>query len=713
MATITSSGLGSGLDVNGIITKLMAVEQAPLNKLNSKEASYQSRISALGSLQSSVSALNASIASLTPSSSQTAASKYISYKASVTDSSIASASAVSTSTPGSYSLEVTQLATNHRISTLTQAHKLATPATVDKGLSSGELNISLQGSGYFQVKLPDDSLAYTRAGNFTVDAGGQVLTQEGYVVQTGFTIPSGTQSLSISSTGEVTARDGAMATTSLGTIQLAQFTDAGTLTDLTNGYYAESGTSGSATLAAPGSGGNGLFNTGYTSSTDKVPQGTLAIQIGSGTAVNVTIDSTNDTLAGLKAAINAADAGVTAEIAADAGGGFRLVLSSNTTGANGKISMSGLAGFDFNATTSAGTLSENSALGGQVAMGGYANADATIPTGTLSISLGSGATKNLVIDSTNNTLAGLRDAINGAGLGISAAFTSVATNDVRITLSSSTSGAAGKITLSGIPGFEFNPNSTSGNTLSDASSDGGQTAQGSLIKLNGITLARDSNTITDAIQGVTLNLSAKTTTATTLTISHDKSTSLSNSLNSLVKSYNELNKAMRDLGSYNADTKQGGVLLGDATLRTVSNSIRAAIQTPYLSTGSYRRLSDLGVAMQKDGSLTFDASKLASASAADYTSVATLVAAFGNAAKTLTASMISDKGTITAATNGAKSSIKELDKRRTELGQRLTQIEARYRKQFTSLDSLVASMNQTSSYLTRQLANLPGGSSSN
>ncbi len=70
-------------------------------------------------------------------------------------------------------------------------------------------------------------------------------------------------------------------------------------------------------------------------------------------------------------------------------------------------------------------------------------------------------------------------------------------------------------------------------------------------------------------------------------------------------------------------------------------------------------------------------------------------------------------GNIVAATDSANRMIKDIGSRQTALSNRLTQIEARYRKQFTALDTLVSSMNKTSSYLTQQLANLPGASSSN
>jgi flagellar hook-associated protein 2 len=462
VATISSPGIGSGLDINGIITKLMQVESQPLSKINSKEASFQARISALGSLQSAIGSLNSAFGQLALGSNQTAQAKFVSYKATVADP-VATATASSTAVAGSYTLEVTQLAKAHRITTTT----------------------------------------------------------------------------------------------------------------------------------------------------------------------------------------------------------------------------------------------------------GLANADSAIAQGTLSIQIGSGPAKTLTIDGNNDTLGGLRDAINAGGFGVTASLTEIASGDVRLTLTSNTVGTSGEIKLSGLAGYSFDASAASGNDFSQASADGGQPAQGAIVKINGLTINTANNTLTGAIQGVSLTLLKETTSPTTVSVSRDTTSTLRAALEGIVKSYNELNKTIKDLGSYNSETKQGGVLLGDATLRTIASALRNAFQTSFRSMGTVRHLSDLGVSFQRDGSLSFDTSKLAGASSADLDAALGVAVDFGKAAKALTAGMLGDKGTLTAATNGAQASIKALDVQRERLADRLTQIEARYRKQFTALDSLVASMNQTSSYLQRQLSSLPGASSSN
>ena len=124
--------------------------------------------------------------------------------------------------------------------------------------------------------------------------------------------------------------------------------------------------------------------------------------------------------------------------------------------------------------------------------------------------------------------------------------------------------------------------------------------------------------------------------------------------------------------------------------------------------GMYKTLSDLGVSVQDGGTLAFDSSKLQSAVNTNFSGVASLVAGYGSAFGSMVDGLIGSKGIIGAKTDGINATIKDIDKQRDALNVRMTAIEARYRAQFTALDTMIASMNKTSSFLTQQLANLPG-----
>ncbi|MBX6394025.1 MAG: flagellar hook-associated protein, partial [Burkholderiales bacterium] len=101
---ISASGIGSGLDIESIISQLMAVEQRPLQQLAAKEASYQAKLSAYGSLKSAVSSFQSAMQALTSTSS------FVTSKVSVSASDVLSARADASAVPGKYSIEVKSLA---------------------------------------------------------------------------------------------------------------------------------------------------------------------------------------------------------------------------------------------------------------------------------------------------------------------------------------------------------------------------------------------------------------------------------------------------------------------------------------------------------------------------------------------------------------------------------------------------------------------------
>lgn len=136
MATLTSPGLGSGLDINTLVSRLMTVEQQPLVVLNQKEAGFQAKISALGALKSSLSSLQSAAESLMPATDTSAADKYTTTRASVADPTLATASATNSAATGSYSLADIIMAKAHQIS----KSGLVTPA------EGGTLSITV-GSG--------------------------------------------------------------------------------------------------------------------------------------------------------------------------------------------------------------------------------------------------------------------------------------------------------------------------------------------------------------------------------------------------------------------------------------------------------------------------------------------------------------------------------------------------------------------------------------
>ena len=126
------------------------------------------------------------------------------------------------------------------------------------------LDIAINGQGFFQIQMPDGTLAYTRDGAFQKDSTGQVVTSSGYPVSPALTVPSNTISLTISRDGIVSALTSSSATpVQIGTIQLATFVNPGGLQSTGENLFVETASSGTPTPNTPGTNGAGLLNQGY------------------------------------------------------------------------------------------------------------------------------------------------------------------------------------------------------------------------------------------------------------------------------------------------------------------------------------------------------------------------------------------------------------------------------------------------------------------
>ena len=124
------------------------------------------------------------------------------------------------------------------------------------------LDIAIQGDGFFQVQMPDGSLAYTRDGALQTDSSGRIVTADGYPVAGGFQpVPAGTTNITITSSGAVTYTTSSGATNSQ--LQLARFTNSGGLEAQGQNLYKETSASGPAELGDPGQSGFGQLQQGY------------------------------------------------------------------------------------------------------------------------------------------------------------------------------------------------------------------------------------------------------------------------------------------------------------------------------------------------------------------------------------------------------------------------------------------------------------------
>jgi flagellar basal-body rod protein FlgG len=138
--------------------------------------------------------------------------------------------------------------------------------------TGNQLDMAINGRGFFQVLLPSGTIAYTRAGNFSVNAQGQIVTQDGYLLQPAMTVPQNATSVTISSAGQVQiSQDGNATPTTIGTLQTALFFNEPGLEAQGGNLYLETAASGPPALSQPGQPGYGTIMQGYTEASNVDP----------------------------------------------------------------------------------------------------------------------------------------------------------------------------------------------------------------------------------------------------------------------------------------------------------------------------------------------------------------------------------------------------------------------------------------------------------
>ncbi|WP_133500796.1 flagellar filament capping protein FliD [Cognatilysobacter terrigena] len=328
------------------------------------------------------------------------------------------------------------------------------------------------------------------------------------------------------------------------------------------------------------------------------------------------------------------------------------------------------------------------------------NATTQLGYGRLSLQVGGGTQIDIDIADGSGTLAGIRDAINAkAGdKGVTASIVHGDAGDV-LTIAATKTGSAGQITITTSGGDGgLGALATSGGTLTQIAP-----AQDAQVKIDGVLRTSSSNTLGDALDGVTLTLTKATpNTPASLDVTTDAS-SLKASLLVFVSSYNTALSQMRSLTQAGSDGKTAGTLVGDATPRSIMQGLRSMVS------GAYGDLSKLGFKTAVDGSLTLDGAKFDTAIAADPGAVSKLFGPNAALGKQLRGSMDSWVGTgsvLSSRTDSLNKKLKDLQKQRDNYEVHIDQLTTQYRTQFTALDALVTKLQSTSTYLSQQLSSL-------
>lgn len=267
-----------------------------------------------------------------------------------------------------------------------------------------------------------------------------------------------------------------------------------------------------------------------------------------------------------------------------------------------------------------------------------------VGTGTLTFKFGSGpigsfsqdvnkGTYTLTIDSTNNTLEGIRDEINSADIGVQASIINNGSGYL-LSLTSTDTGASSSMEITVSDNGDGNNTDASGlSRLAYNSSAVNMTeklvAQDAELTINGVAITSATNSVNNAIEGLQLQL--VDTQASVLTVSQDKA-GVTKNINDFVDGYNKLTGVISDLTKYDPQTGKAGTLNGDFGTRTILSHIRNLIgqNIDQLSGTAFSNLPSLGITMQVDGKLSVDSTKLQAALDSNYDSVAKLFSAVGS-----------------------------------------------------------------------------------
>ncbi len=324
---------------------------------------------------------------------------------------------------------------------------------------------------------------------------------------------------------------------------------------------------------------------------------------------------------------------------------------------------------------------------------------------------------SVVIDSSADTLEDVRDAVNTADGGVTASivndgsgnrlvFTSDLTgesNSLEVTV---VDGDGGHDDTSGLSNLAFNSAATNLQQTNDALD--------ANLTISGLAVTSASNSVTEAIAGVTLALEGTTTTdPVTVAVTNNTGSPLT-ALNGMIAAYNEFIELANDLNLYNPETGESGALLGDITLRGARSAMQGTLIEPVRPGHvTMQSLIDLGMTSAEDGTISLDLDTINGLIDSDYDEVISFVNELGDSMEDALAPFAGSSNVLDARTDGLQVSIDDITDQRFALSARLEQLEVRYTKQFAALDSLIASLNQTSSFLAQQLSSLPGARSSN
>lgn len=652
MATISSLGVGTGgLDSEAIVTKLVALEKQPLTSLKAKATVDQAKISSFGQIQSQFSALSDVATRIA------ATSVWSSRVASSSNTSAATIVATASTAATSFTLDVDALAKEQSNSS----------ASVALG--------SLVGAGTLTFRTGTWSGGSTDASTTNAD----IAAKDALVVST-----------AAASTAAANAATTASAT-------------AGSTAASAASALADDNTAASDLASAAVSPEQTAYASAYS---DWVA------------AITANDHSTPALQAAEAAALTAKNNAYAAMTGGEQTSANSITATADATDA------SALKGVALSAATASTVATTAATAAVTAAAAAVTAANSARPTFTAG-----GSSSDVAITVTAaDTITTLAAKINASTAGVVATVFRDGTGE-RLLLRSKSTGADSGFRIqatdadsnsaddAGLSRFAYDPQTAAfGMASSGTPAQNGQDAK---ARINGLAVTSTTNTLTDNIPGVTITLTATTTTnygtvsetksPVTMAVREDVTPAVKN-VQDFITAYNTLAASLADMTKYDASTKTPAIFQGDSAVLGLQSILRNMLGS--VSTGSaYQRLSDVGVERQLDGSLTLNTAKLSTA-ANNGTELQKLFTANNGNAQTngfalkFSALAKGVLGTGGSVVNKASSLQKDLDRNATEqtrVNDRADAVEARLRKQYTALDTKMASLSALNAYVAQQV----------
>jgi flagellar hook-associated protein 2 len=335
---------------------------------------------------------------------------------------------------------------------------------------------------------------------------------------------------------------------------------------------------------------------------------------------------------------------------------------------------------------------------------------------SFSIATGTGGSQVISLDAGAVSLDNAASAINDLGMGYTAWVVETSADNYQLLLQGP-AGASNTITITDTADL-FGLN-TAGNTM--------QQAQNAEATMNGVSISRTSNVVTDLIPGMAIELSKVSTTPVTISVTQDI-TAAQSAITALVTAYNDFETVLKEQTSALNSSGEVGALKSDSAIRGIRDTMRRLMSDDSSSPGTTATsLSSIGIAVQRSGKFAVDSGALALAIQSNYSEIVQMFSAntnsespYGEKSRGIAGDLVvqindylSSSGIITTREATYTATQSKLEDDQTVLDAKMEKVTARYTSQFSTMNRIMDEMKSMQTYLESQLDNLPYTSDNN